>query len=295
MPLCSRCGRPTQPGMDYCPACGDDGIFRYGQTESDLDALPPFEFRRPEERYAPGPVIASVAPPRRLFDLGPPGPPHERWHRTSSGARGAASPVRSQLADDVRGGRRIALMASIVVLLIAAAVTVLVVRSHAARTHRSGSEAAHTSGTQSTPPNVTSTGAAVRGLVAIDPAAAAAPHAAAVLTLLNRYFHAINSHAYGAYERLFSPAMRSGLSAAAFTAGFGTSHDSAVTLHSISDLGPGELAAVMSFTSHQQAAGSATQTSCTTWHITLYMVRQGGRYLLVAPPAGYQAAFKGCS
>jgi hypothetical protein len=131
--------------------------------------------------------------------------------------------------------------------------------------------------------------------VAIDPAAAGAPHEAAVVAVLNRYFSAINDHAYGAYEGLFSPAVRNGLSQATFTAGFGTTRDSAVTLRSISALGTGELEASVTFTSHQQPAASPTHSSCTAWRISLYLVKQGRRYLLTAPPPGYQASFRSCS
>jgi hypothetical protein len=131
--------------------------------------------------------------------------------------------------------------------------------------------------------------------VAVDPAAASAPHEAAVVAVLNRYFSAINDHAYGAYERLFSPAVRSGLSQATFMAGFGTTHDSAVTLRRMSALGTGELEVSVTFTSHQQPSASPTQSSCTAWQISLYLVKQGRRYLLTAPPPGYQASYRSCS
>ena len=116
-----------------------------------------------------------------------------------------------------------------------------------------------------------------------------------MVAVLNRYFSAINDHAYGAYERLFSPAVRNGLSQATFMAGFGTTHDSAVTLRSMSALSTGELEVGVTFTSHQQPAASPSQSSCTAWRISLYLVKQGRRYLLTAPPAGYQASYRSCS
>ena len=131
--------------------------------------------------------------------------------------------------------------------------------------------------------------------MAVAPSAADAPHEAAVVAFLNRYFRAINTHSYSAYQRLFSPALRSGLSAAAFSSGYGTTRDSAATLHSISVTTAGELEATVTFTSHQQAVDSPTNSTCTAWTISLYLSRSRGRYVLQTPPTDYQPTFRSCS
>lgn len=132
-------------------------------------------------------------------------------------------------------------------------------------------------------------------LVAVAPRAAHSPHATAVASFLARYFSAINAHDYAAYRRLFSPAIRSGLSRAEFRAGYRTTRDSAATLHRIRVIAPGQVSALVSFTSHQRAADSPTRSACTSWSITLFLVRQNGSYVLQTPPSGYRAAFRACS
>jgi hypothetical protein len=193
-----------------------------------------------------------------------------------------------------RSGRSIAITASIAVLLIAVAVVIVLVghRGKAGHTPQAGRGSPTAS-----PSSAVSHGApqsTVQGHVTVEPAVAAGPHAAAVAAFLNRYFTAINRHRYTAYERLFSPALRGGLSAAAFSSGYGTTKDSAETLHSIDVIAAGQLNALVTFTSHQQAASSPTHSSCTAWSISLYLIRQGHRYLLEAPPSGYQASYHAC-
>jgi hypothetical protein len=135
----------------------------------------------------------------------------------------------------------------------------------------------------------------VTGLITVQPAAASESSAPSVVSFLNNYFTAINHHDFAAYRRLFSASLRGGLSAAAFASGYGTSKDSLVTLHTISPLGTRELDAAVTFTSRQRPADSPTHSSCTGWVISLYLVRQGQDYVIVSPPAGYQASFSDCS
>jgi hypothetical protein len=135
----------------------------------------------------------------------------------------------------------------------------------------------------------------VDNLVTVEPGAATAPHEAAVVALLNRYFSAINKHAYRAYEKLFSLALRSGLSARTFDLGYGSSSDSAELVRTITVTGAGQVEAIVTFTSHQQPADSPTQSSCTAWRMSLYLIRHGPVYLLAAPPDGYQPSYRGCS
>lgn len=111
---------------------------------------------------------------------------------------------------------------------------------------------------------------------------------------LTRYFTAINAHDYLAYRRLFSATVRDALSRAVFTAGYGTTTDSLARLRYISAIGGGQFDAVITFTSHQRPYQSPSQSSCTRWRISLFLVRNGNGYLLQAPPSGYQASFSAC-
>ncbi len=201
-----------------------------------------------------------------------------------------AVPSRQQRSP--RNGRWIAMAATLTVLIIAAAVVLLVGhRGTAGHTPQAGkdSKAARPSS------SAAKSAPTVSGLVTIAPGAATAPHEAAVVAFLNRYFHAINRHDYGAYERLFGPALRGGLSVTKFSAGYGTTRDSAETLRSIRVIGAGQIDALVTFISHQQATDSPTNTTCTGWRISLYLIRQGGRYVLGTPPEGYQPSYHSCS
>jgi hypothetical protein len=135
----------------------------------------------------------------------------------------------------------------------------------------------------------------VNGLVTIEPSAAGESTAPAVVSFLAKYFTAINQHDFAAYRHLFSTSLRGGLSSVAFRRGYGTSQDSLVTLHSVSSAGAADLDAAVTFTSRQRPADSPTHSACTAWVISLYLIKERGNYVLVSPPAGYQASFSDCS
>jgi hypothetical protein len=183
------------------------------------------------------------------------------------------------------------------VLVIAAAAAILALGHRGPAGPRP--QAGHTGPTAGTSSPAASHPAAApsagNSVLAVAKSAAAAPHAAAVVSFLTRYFSAINAHNYDAYRRLFSASLRGGLSASAFSAGYGSTRDSGAVLHSISVVGPGRLTALVTFTSHQQAADSATHSSCTAWRIELYLLRQGHRYVLESPPGRYRAFASSCS
>ena len=197
-------------------------------------------------------------------------------------------------------GRWIALTAAIAVLVMAAAaVTLALANSHTrggspqagARAKQSGPGA----GPSPTAPGQTQATALAAGhRVEVAAGAAAAPDARPVVSFLTRYFSAINDHDYQAYLRLYSPAIRGSLTPAAFSAGYGTTRDSLATLRHIGVIAPGQLDAVVTFTSHQQPGQSASQSACTRWRISLYLIREGAGYLLQTPPSGYQASFRAC-
>ena len=187
-------------------------------------------------------------------------------------------------------GRWLALAAAFVVLVIAAATAILVLGRHQSPPH--GNTA---SGSRSAASSPARPSAVHDGLVTVAPAVVHAAHEKAVATFLDRYFTAINAHDYAAYRRLFSAAVRSGLTPAAFAAGYGSTSDSAVTLTAISKESHGQVRADVTFTSHQRAVSSPKHAACTTWTISLFLTRQGRHFELASPPGGYSPAVRDCA
>ncbi len=207
-------------------------------------------------------------------------------------ASGCARTTRARRgpAHQARSWHPIVAAALAAALLIAAAIVVVLVRHHDAARHPQTGAAQRPA-----PASLTTGDATTDGLVTVEPHAGASPDVAAVAAVLNRYFSAIDRHAYRAYKRLFSPAARGGLSAATFLSGYGTTRDSAATLHSVRVIGAGQIEAVVTFTSHQQSASSPTQSRCTAWQVSLHLVKRGGRYLLDGPPGGRQPSYRRCA
>jgi hypothetical protein len=132
------------------------------------------------------------------------------------------------------------------------------------------------------------------GFVAVGPAASQSADLPGVEAWVNRYFGAINHHAYRRYRALLSPGLQQSESAADFASGYRSTTDAAATLTAISDLGDGEVGATLNFTSHQLPADSPTSTACDRWHVTLYLSQVAGGYELDPAPAGYHARDNAC-
>ncbi len=130
--------------------------------------------------------------------------------------------------------------------------------------------------------------------VSIAPGVAANSATPAVQALLNRYFTAINTRNYTAYNSLLDAQLQASDTSSSFYSGYATTKDSAETLTSIADTGAGDLAATVSFTSHQNPADSINNSSCTMWTITLYLVPQGSSYVITAPPSSYHSTHLNC-
>jgi hypothetical protein len=129
--------------------------------------------------------------------------------------------------------------------------------------------------------------------VALGPRAAGQPGAHHIAAFLATYFAAVNNHDYHAYIGLFDPQARPIQSKQQFLAGFGSTKDSGAKLVGISPAAAGP-AAEITFDSHQRPADSATQTACTTWHITLFLETHGRTYLVGSAPASYRAQATPC-
>jgi len=149
-------------------------------------------------------------------------------------------------------------------------------------------------GAAATTPSATPTASAGTAIVAVAPAAKASPAAAQVQALLDRYFAAINSHDYRAFNSLLDTRSRQLDPPSTFNSGYATTQDSAEELTAISAASAGELAASVTFTSHQSPANSPDDSSCDSWRITLYLLPNGGSYLIGAAPPGYRASYQSC-
>ncbi len=271
---------PEQPGNTSGQAVGED---TYG------------------DRYAPGSLPSGGSADRS-------GTPPAAAYRT-----GSAGPDDLLTAGPPGGGRRnliVAALAAFVVLVAGGGVAVwLTHRQHAAAgqpaaqpTPAGAQPQAGASGPSSPLPTPTATAtpaaaptpASSGSLVTAAPGAAQAPAAPPVEAFLNSYFTAINNRDYQQYRALLSHQMRRAISQGVFNAGYRSTADSGATITSITGSGPGRLAVAVTFTSHQQPAGSPTHTACTHWDITLYLRQRGGGYVIGRPPAGYHAAYQAC-
>jgi hypothetical protein len=128
--------------------------------------------------------------------------------------------------------------------------------------------------------------------VTIAPAVGQQASAPQVAAFLGSYFRAINSRNYTLYSSLYEPPLRP--TPGNFYQGYQTTSDSGAVLTGLSRA-PAGLAASVSFTSHQNPADSPTDTSCTTWDITLYLQPSGSTYQIGRPPPGYHAQYEACS
>lgn len=138
------------------------------------------------------------------------------------------------------------------------------------------------------------TGTAVTATVAVASAVGRNAALPQVLAVLDRYFSAINQHDYAAYARLLDQQAQQRSPASAFSAGDGSTADSGEMLTGLAELSSGEVAAAVTFTSHQQPVDSPDHSDCDAWSITLYLVPEGTGYLIGLPPAGYQGSFTSC-
>jgi hypothetical protein len=127
--------------------------------------------------------------------------------------------------------------------------------------------------------------------VAVSPAVAGQSGEPQVVSFLQSYFTAINHHNYGQYASLVTSSLRP--TPAQFQSGFASTRDSNARLTGLSPTGTG-VAANVTFISHQQPSASPTGTSCTAWHITLFLESRGGGYRIGPAAPGYHARFRAC-
>lgn len=284
---CATCGQLTEPEADFCPACAGYAapatVYSYspsrlsrsdGELAQILDPLPHPHVPVRDDRLA-GPV--------ETLQAAEPIP-------AAPATRDLTARLRAT-AGNRHDGRWLVAAATLTVLLIAAgaALAQLGRAGHASPlpvrpTVRSSAPAASPAARPAQGPQVSVAALAV-----------SSPYETTVVSFLVSYFTAINDHDFTAYQQLFDPGLRAAESATAFSAGYGTTTDAAITLSSIGVIGTGELVAEVTFVSHQQPAASPTDSACTAWTVALYLLQHDGSYELQQPPAGYQASYTVCS
>ena len=288
---CATCGQLTEPEADFCPECAGYAapatVYSYAPSrlsrsddEHEQILIPLASTRAPAQDYRPAGAVGGTRPPEPIP---------------------AARPTRSRAGDlpaRVRGsvarrneGRWIVAAATLIVLIIAAGTVLLLLGRPGPTSAPPARPIARTRPPTASPAVPPTPGPQV----AVAASAASSPHEAAVLSFLASYFTAINDHDFTAYQQLFSSPLRADLSAPSFSTGYGTTTDSAITLTGIEVIGSGELVAHVTFVSDQQPAASPTNSACTAWSVSLYLLQQAGSYLLEQPPAGYQASYSACS
>ena len=132
------------------------------------------------------------------------------------------------------------------------------------------------------------------GTVRVAAAAAGDPAEPQAEAYLNRYFAAINSRNYDAYQSLLDAQEQQGNSRSTFESGYATTKDSNEVLGGIEHTGGGRLTANVSFTSKQNPANSVDGSACNNWQISLYLVPYGTRYVMTAAPGDYHAVHSDC-
>jgi hypothetical protein len=144
-------------------------------------------------------------------------------------------------------------------------------------------------------PESSSPGSSGTGAVTVAASAAQDPDASSVAGFLAQYFGAINAHDYQSYRSLLGPQVQQGMTQAQFDSGYRSTADSDETLVGISTASDGDLAAEVTFVSHQDPADSPDKSeSCTDWDISLFLTQGGSGYVIDPAPPGYKASYQPC-
>jgi hypothetical protein len=111
------------------------------------------------------------------------------------------------------------------------------------------------------------------------------PDSYSVLHLLSRYFGAINTQDFAAYQRLFSSSVRASLSQTDFFTTYGSSRDTQATLQSVRFVSQQLQEANVTYISHQQPVASPTGATCNRWDVTLYLSHEAGQLVIASSPS----------
>jgi hypothetical protein len=313
MSFCTVCGRARSESARFCTGCGTEfpgaGVAAGATAPAQIaeprsagtgpgDPLESFRAASPAETVTGPPD----EPPSYRDQLPPPPPPPVRPLQEPPAQRRRAIVIAAgALAVLLVGGGSYALTTTLTAHGGASAQRPGSGRTYPAAhpTIRPATSAQSAAQPPSPSPSSQPTPTAARSsspgtTVRVTAAAARNPAAPAVVALLDRYFTAINSHSYTGYQSVLDQQMREGNTASSFASGYRTTTDSAESLTSLSGTSGGGLAAAVTFVSHQQPADSPSDSSCTDWAITLYLVPGGSSYLIGPPPPGYRASYQAC-
>lgn len=332
MDVCGNCGRPRKQGSAFCTGCGQrfaDEDQRSGRSDS---AFGTSDSPRPAGTYAPTGTHQSAGPggppepypPAENYHSAAPRPPAASYEPTPPGRPpGPSDRHRRSGTDFTPLMFRPAVVATVVALFVAAAAisgVLLYMRHHASQTE-AAQNAAHS--TPATPlasptggaspsgqadsalaqspsdispsPSDTSSSPSNQTVITVAASVSQDPNASSVAGFLSQYFTAINTRNYQSYFSLLSSQLQQGTSQAQFDQGYRSTADSNETLVSISTASDGDLAAEVTFTSHQNPADSPDQSeSCTNWDISLFLAQSNSGYVIDPAPAGYQASYQPC-
>jgi hypothetical protein len=270
---------------------------RPADSQGPAESQGPLDPRGPAGPWPPAEGYRSPPPSRPFTPPGPePGPSH-RSRRSRTGFAGLAfKPVA---------------LAAVVLLIAVASGAVLYLRYH---TSHAEAERNPVQSTRTTPPaqdasvggqdasapapgsSDTSPDSSGAAGVTVGAGASQDTAASSVAGFLGQYFAAINAHDYQSYFSMLSPQVQQGMTQAQFEKGYRSTADSNETLVGISTASDGDLAAEVTFTSHQNPANSPDQSeSCTDWDITLFLAQSGSGYVIDPAPADYHASYQPCS
>ena len=232
-------------------------------------------------------------------------PPYGAQQGPPSGGRRSAGAGRPS------GGRRAAFILGIALVMLAAGggAYVLVARSGKHSTAQPPDTHTATSGAHPTAPSSAASSASISptgsgtsasptaaptaSLVSVAPGISNAAEPA-VQTTLSHYFEGINTHNYAEYQSAHNAQEQAAESQSAFTSGYQSTTDSAMTLVSLEGTAGGGESATVTFTSHQNPADSIDGSACNNWQLTFFLVPQGTGYLIGPPPSGYKPSYSDC-
>lgn len=146
---------------------------------------------------------------------------------------------------------------------------------------------------QASSPSAIATGG--QNAITVTASAERDPAASSVAALLEKYFTAINTHNYRAYQALYVPEVQQGMTRENFRSGYRGTVDFAERLVGISTAANGDTQATSTFTSHQDPDAADNYETCTRWRISLFLTQGADGYLIDVAPLGYHAASAACS
>ena len=132
------------------------------------------------------------------------------------------------------------------------------------------------------------------GVVSLSSTAALDPAAPAVLSLLSRYFQAINTRDYQLYRDVHTADSQASLDPDTFQLGFESTEDSDAVVTTIGVQPDGRPTADVAFTSHQDSVDGPEGDTCDRWNVTFFLDPDGDGYLIGAPPSTYHASHQAC-